>query len=207
MVRVYIVFYSRTGNTATLARAIAEGVARVPDTEVWMRRVRELAPQEVVAEDPRWKATQQELASFPEADIQELREVDALIMGTPTRYGNMSAQLKNFVDQTGPLWVEGVLVNKVGSVFTSNSTAHSGLESTLLTMMVPLLHLGFIIVGVSPAVPETMTAGSYYGAGSISGPGAGNPPTAADLVVARAQGERVARIAAWLKEGRARQGG
>lgn len=203
MVRVYVVFYSRTGNTAALAQAVAEGAGRVPDTEVLLRRVAELAPQQVIDQDPRWKATQELLAPIPEADIWEMAETDAVIFGSPTRYGNMTAQLKNFIDQTGPLWVQGRLIDKVAAVFTSNSSLHSGKESTLITMIIPLFHLGFVVSGVSPALPEVERAGSFYGAASTSGPNADIPPTPQDLVVARAEGERVAWIASWIKAGKA----
>jgi len=194
--KVYIAFYSRTGNTAGLAEAVAEGARAVADTEVLVRRVAELAPPEVVAADPKWKETQDRLAQLPEASVEELPEMDAIILGSPTRYGNMSAQLKNFVDQTGPLWAAGKLINKVGAVFGSSITQHSGQESTLLTMMVPLYHFGMMVVGVSPALPETATAGSFYGATSVG------VPTEKDLVVARALGKRVATAAKWLKVGR-----
>lgn len=191
--KVLIVFYSRYGHTARLAEAIAAG-AREAGAEVALRRVSDLAPPEVIARDPEWTRCREEFAAkYPEPKLEELEEADAVVFGTPTRYGNMSAELKLFIDRTGRQWVQGKLVGKVGSVFCTNSTLHSGNESTLLTMMVPLLHHGMVIVGVPPTVPQTANAGSYYGASATTGtrePG----PTAEDLEVARQQGIRVARV-------------
>ena len=201
--KILIVFYSRYGNTAKLAEAIAEGARAVPGAEVNLRRVADLAPAEVIARDVRWTATRQELAKYPPPTLADLEGADAIIFGTPTRFGNMTAELKSFIDLTGGIWVKGTLVDKVGSVFTTNSTAHSGKESTLLTMMVPLLHHGMVIVGVPQTVPETNVAGSYYGATSTSGPRSEIPPTAADLAVARAQGKRVAEVAGAIVRGKA----
>ncbi len=201
--KILIVFYSRYGNTAKLAEAIAEGARAVPGAEVNLRRVADLAPAEVIARDVRWTATRQELAKYPPPTLADLEGADAIIFGTPTRFGNMTAELKSFIDLTGGIWVKGALVDKVGSVFTTNSTPHSGKESTLLTMMVPLLHHGMVIVGVPQTVPETNRAGSYYGSTSTSGPRSEIPPTADDLAVARAQGKRVAEVAGAIVRGKA----
>lgn len=203
IMKVLIVFYSRYGNTAKLAEAIAEGARSVPGAEVNLRRVADLAPLEVIAKDPRWTATRQELAKYPPPTMADLEGADAIIFGTPTRFGNMTAELKSFIDLTGGIWVRGALVDKVGSVFTTNGTPHSGKESTLLTMMVPLLHHGMVIVGVAQTVPETNRAGSYYGSTATSGPRSEIPPTADDLAVAMAQGKRVAEVAGAIVRGKA----
>lgn len=200
--RILIVFYSRYGNTARLAEAIADGCRRIDGTEVLLRRVPDLAPQEVIDRDDRWRDANADLHQHcPEATLEELETADAVIFGSANRYGNMAAELKHYLDRTGPLWVKGALINKVGAVFTTNSTAHSGKESTLLTMLVPLFHLGFIVVGVPPSVPETAVAGSYYGACATSGPGADAGPTEEDKVVARALGERVAEVTQRMMRG------
>ena len=197
--KVLIVFYSRYGNTLALAEAIAQG-AREAGAEVALRRTPDLASPEVVARDQAWTRCLDLMKQYPEPRVEELPEYDALVFGCPTRYGNMPAELKLFLDKTGPLWVQGKLVDKVTAVFCTNSTAHSGNESTLLTMMVPLLHHGMLIVGVPPTVPETARAGSYYGATAVTG--GGKSPTADDLAVARALGRRVAQVAGQLHRGR-----
>ncbi|MDP2719663.1 MAG: NAD(P)H:quinone oxidoreductase [Dehalococcoidia bacterium] len=199
--KVLIVFYSRYGNTAKLAEAIAEGARSVSGTEVSLRRVADLAPEDVIARDEKWIATREALAKYPPPTMEDLDKADAIVWGTPTRFGNMTAELKLFLDTTGGLWVKGKLVNKVTSVFTCNSTAHSGKESTLLSMMIPLLHHGMMIIGVPQTVPETASAGSYYGATATSGPGNTIGVTEADQAVARAQGKRMAEVSAALVKG------
>jgi NAD(P)H dehydrogenase (quinone) len=140
----------------------------------------------------------------PLATNEDLLWCDGVAFGSPTRYGNMAAQLKAFVDQTGALWLKGALVGKVATVFTSTSTQHGGQESTLLTMMVPLFHLGFIVMGLPYAETRQMEmreihGGSPYGASSVSGMEAAREPTAVDLALAEAQGKRLARAAARLR--------
>jgi NAD(P)H dehydrogenase (quinone) len=202
-VRALVVFYSRYGNTARLAEEIAEGCRRVEGTEVAVRRAPELTPPEVVERDDRWFQNHRRLCErFEEATLEDLERADAILLGSSNRFGNMAAELKAFLDRAGPLWVRGALIGKVGGVFTTNSTAHSGKESTLLTMLVPLLHFGMIVVGVPPNVPETALAGSYYGACATSGPAADLPPTEDELAVARAHGAHVAEVAAQLLRGR-----
>ncbi|MEK7280998.1 MAG: NAD(P)H:quinone oxidoreductase [Chloroflexota bacterium] len=200
--RVLIVFFSRNGHTARLAEAIAEGARSVKGADVVLRRVDDLAPAEVIASNAAWKKSHDELtAKYQQPKVEELAEADAIIFGTPTRYGNMAAELKLFIDRTGPQWMQGTFVGKIGSVFCTNSTIHSGNESTLLTMMVPLLHHGMIIVGVPQTVPETATAGSYYGASATTGANP-NAPTPDDLKVGHIQGQRVAEITAQLLRGK-----
>ena len=203
MAKTLIVFYSRYGNTARLAEGIAEGIRKLSGVEVIMRKVRETAPPQIIARDEKWQKAHDEMAQrYSEATLADLETADAIIFGSPTRYGNMSAELKLFLDTTGPLWVQGKLIGKVAAVFCTNSTAHSGKESTLLSMMVPLLHHGMIIVGVPQNVTETATAGSYYGATATCGASGELPPTAADLAVAKALGERVARVTMQLLKGK-----
>lgn len=202
--KVLIVFYSRYGNTAKLAEGIAEGALSIPGTEVVLKRVAETSSPTIINRDARWHQINMELqAKYPLAEPTDLEQAEAIVFGSANRFGNMSAELKLFVDKTGPQWVKGSLIGKVGAVFTTNSTAHSGKESTLLSMMIPLLHHGMIIVGVPPNVPETARAGSYYGATATTGPGADRAPTPDDLAVARALGRRVAEVAQRLLRGKA----
>ena len=201
--RALVVFYSRYGNTARLADEIAEGCRGVEGTEVAVRRAPELTPPEVIARDERWRDSFRRISDrYEEADLDDLERADAVLIGSSNRFGNMAAELKALLDRAGPLWVRGSLIGRVGGVFTTNSTAHSGKESTLLTMIVPLLHFGMIVVGVPPNVPETAVAGSYYGACATSGPAADQPPTRDALAVARAHGAHVAEVAAQLMRGR-----
>jgi len=200
--RVLIVFYSKTGNVAKLAEAIAEGARQVEGTEVVLRRVDDLAPAEVINRQEGWKKWHDELKSkYREPAVEELVEADAIIFGTPTRYGNVSAELKQFIDRTGSLWAQGKLVNKVGSVFTSASTTHGGQELTTFTMLAPLIHLGMVIVTPGYADAAMYVAGAPYGATSTSGPDAAQCPTEADLAAARFQGRRVAELTTALKRG------
>jgi NAD(P)H dehydrogenase (quinone) len=200
--KVLIVFYSRTGNIARLAEAIAEG-AREVGAEVRLTRVDDLAPEEVINGVPAWQqARETQKANYPEAQIADLEWADAIVFGSPTRYGNMAAELKLFIDKTGPLWAAGKLVNKVGSAFTSTATIHGGNESTLLTMLNPMIHLGMIIVTPGYADPSVFSAGTPYGASAVVGGNADQPPTEADRAVAKFQGRRVAQVTQWILSGR-----
>ncbi|HEY9766696.1 MAG TPA: NAD(P)H:quinone oxidoreductase [Chroococcales cyanobacterium] len=193
--KVLIVFYSKTGNVAKLADAIAEGARGVEGTEVILRRVDDLAPQSVIDNSPVWKKFHSELkAKYPVPTLAELAEADAVIFGTPTRYGNVSAELKSFIDMTGQLWMEGKLVNKIASAFTSTSSEHGGQETTSYTMIPPLIHLGMILVSPGYADPVMFEAGAPYGATSVSGLNSDQDPTDKDLAVARFQGKRVAEV-------------
>ncbi len=203
-VNVAVIFYSMYGNTAVLARAVADGAERV-GASVRLRQVAELVPKEAIQRSPRMLATKEALASIPIATNDDLLWADGVAFGSPTRYGNMSAQLKNFIDQTGRLWLSGALVGKIAGVFCSTSTMHGGQESTLLSMMIPLFHLGFIVHGLPYAEVEQMSmedihGGSPYGASSVSGPDAARPPTEIDLTLARALGRRLAIVAGKLRE-------
>ncbi|ACB94418.1 NAD(P)H:quinone oxidoreductase [Beijerinckia indica] len=195
---VLIAFYSRSGVTEALAKAIAEG-AEASGAVVRLRRARELVSPEVMALAPGWKEAAEAMNARYEAPTSADAEwADALVLGTPTRFGAMSSELKAYIDGLGGLWVKGKLVGKAGSVFCSTSTPHGGNESTLLSMYNPLAHLGFIIVPTGYADPSLYKAGTPYGSSAISFSKA-EPPTADDLEVARFQGRRVTEVAAALK--------
>jgi len=196
---VLIVFYSMYGNVAKLARAVAKGAEQVENVEVKIRQVPELVPKERIEKSPRMKKVKKELNDIPIATMDDLVWADGIAFGSPTRYGNMAAQLKQFIDQTGGLWAQGKLINKVAGFFTSTSTPHGGQETTLITMMVPMFHHGMIIVGVPYSEPGIsameLGGGSPYGASSISGPNADRSPTPNDLKIAKTLGKRIAEIA------------
>lgn len=198
-VKVLVVFYSMYGNTAKLARAVAEGARQVENVEVSIRQVEELVPKEVVEANEKMRRVKEELADIPIATNDDLVKADGIVFGTPTRYGNMCAQMKQFIDKTGKLWAEGKLINKVAGVFTSTSTLHGGQETTIITSMIPLLHHGMIMVGIPYSEQRLFSlkagGGSPYGASSVSGPNADMPPTENDLEIAKTLGRRVAEIA------------
>jgi NAD(P)H dehydrogenase (quinone) len=195
MTKVLVLYYSSYGHIERMAGAVAEG-AREAGAETVVKRVPELVPEEV-ARKSGYKMDQ----PAPIATVDELPEYDAIIFGTGTRYGNMTAQMKNFIDRTGSLWLNGSLVGKVGSVFTSTATQHGGQESTILTFIPVLLHLGFIIVGLPYAFQGQMgldevMGNSPYGASTIAGGDGSRWPSAVELEGARYQGRHVAQIAA-----------
>ncbi len=204
MTKVLVLYYSTYGHVETMAEAVAAGARSVPGTEVTVKRVPELMPPEV-ARQAGAKLDQ----AAPIATPEELANYDAIIFGTPTRYGNMAAQMRNFLDQTGGLWAKGALVGKVGSVFVSTATQHGGQESTLLSFHTTLLHLGMIVVGLPYAAQGQMrldeiTGGSPYGATTIAGSKGERQPSANELELARFQGRHVAEIAGALQRGAAR---
>lgn len=201
MPKVLILFYSRTGNTAALADAIAEGARSVRFAEVDVRRIDDLAPTSVIDAIPEWKRSRESLASRYQSftDVNALVQYDAIILGSPTRYGIMAAELKNVLDQTGPLWERGALVNKVGAAFTSVGTQHGGHETTLWSIMTPMANLGMILVPPGYTDAVMFAGGSPYGATASTG---GGPPGAADLAAARHQGKRVAEVVGWITHAR-----
>jgi NAD(P)H dehydrogenase (quinone) len=201
MPRVLVVFYSRTGHTALLADAIAEGARSIPSTSVALRRIADLAPEHVIAAQPKWQESRDRLAAQYEtlSGVQELVEHDALILGTPTRFGVVSAELKLVLDQAGGLWAKGAFVDKVGAAFTTVQTPHGGHETTLFSIMTVMANLGMILVPPGYTDRAVFSAGSPYGATSTTGTGGA---TEADLVVARVQGARVARVTGWLLAGK-----
>lgn len=202
MAKVLVLYYSTWGHVEQMAYAAAEG-ARAGGAEVTVKRVPELVPIEV-ADKAHYKLDQK----APIATVNELADYDAVIFGTPTRFGNMSAQMKNFLDQAGGLWMSGALVGKVGSVFTSSATQHGGQESTILTFHPVLLHLGFVLVGLPYAfagqmgVSEVM-GNSPYGASTIAAGDGSRQPSQVELDGARYQGKHVAEIAGKLARGSA----
>ena len=197
MPKILVLFYSRTGNTAAIADAVAEGARSVRFAEVDLRRIADLAPESTISAVPGWKEGRDALAAKYQTmgPIEELERYDAIIFGSPTRYGIMSAELKNVLDQTGPLWNRGALVNKVGSAFTSVATAHGGHETTLWSIMTPMANLGMIIVPPGYSDPVMFAGGSPYGATATTGGGA---PAGPDLAAARHQGKRVAEVVGWI---------
>ena len=171
--KILIVFYSTYGHVYKMAQAVAEGVKTVKGAEVEIRRVPETLPQEVL-EKMGALDTQKAFSQIPVCAVDDLTKADAVIFGTPTRFGNMCGQMRQFLDATGQLWANGSLVGKVGSVFTSTATQHGGQESTILTFHVTLLHHGFVVVGLPYAFQGQMrmdeiTGGSPYGASTIAG--------------------------------------
>ena len=201
MPKILVLFYSRTGNTAALADAIVEGAKAERFSEVDVRRIDDLAPQSVIDSIPEWKSSREKLKAKYQtfSDVNTLADYDALILGSPTRYGIMAAELKHVLDQTGPLWQKGALVNKVGAAFTSVATGHGGHETTLWSIMTPMANLGLILVppGYSDAV--MFAGGSPYGATATTG---GGPPGESDLAAARQEGKRVAEVVGWITHAR-----
>lgn len=194
MSRILVLYYSTYGHVETMARAIADGAASVAGTDVVLKRVPELVPEESARRNG-FKLDQ----DAPVADPAELVDYDAIIFGTPTRFGNMAAQMRNFLDQTGGLWVKGALVGKVGSVFTSTGTG-GGNETTIQSFHTTLFHHGMVVVGMPYAIPETMDisevrGGSPLGAATIAGSDGSRTPSDKELAMARFQGRHVADIA------------
>jgi len=202
MAKVLVLYYSTYGHVEAMAQAVAEGARQVPGTEVSIKRVPELVSEDV-AKASGYKLDQ----AAPICTVDELADYDAILFGTPTRFGNMAAQMKNFLDQTGGLWFQGKLIGKVGSVFTSTATQHGGQESTILNFHTTLLHHGMVVVGLPYAFQGQMTlaevsGGTPYGASTISAPDGSRMPSANELDGARFQGRHVASIAAALVAGR-----
>jgi NAD(P)H dehydrogenase (quinone) len=201
-INVLIAFYSRSGVTEALAKGIAEGAAK-EGAEVRLRRARELVSPEVMAQAPGWLESAELMnALYPAPTADDAVWADAVVFGTPTRFGNTSSELKAYIDGLGGLWAQGKLNGKAGAAFCSTSTTHGGNETTILTLYAPLAHLGFIIVPTGYADPAMFKAGSPYGASSVSINQA-RPPSEDDLAVAHWQGRRVAMVARALKAARA----
>jgi NAD(P)H dehydrogenase (quinone) len=199
-VKLAVIYYSSTGTTYRLARAIEEG-ARGAGAEVRLRQVKELAPEEAIATNEGWAEHRRESQDVAEATLDDLTWADAIVFGTPTRYGLPTAQLKQFIDTTGGLWATGKLVNKVVSSFTSAATAHGGQESTILALNNTFYHWGSIIVGPGYADPIQFQSGNPYGVSFKSDNGQTRPDEVA-LDAARFQGRRVAEVAAQFVAGR-----
>jgi len=200
--KVLIPFYSLYGHVYKMAQAVAEGAAQVKGAQVELRRVPETLPNEVIEKMGAVEA-QKALADIPVCTVDDLRDADAIIFGTPTRFGNMCGQMRQFLDATGSLWVSGALVGKVGSVFTSSNTQHGGQETTITSFHLTLFHLGMVVVGLPYAFQGQMrmdeiTGGSPYGASTIAGAAGERQPSDNELDAARFQGKHVATIATKL---------
>lgn len=200
--KVIVVYYSMYGHIHRMAEAVAEGARTVKGADVSQYRVPETLSEEVLGKMGALEA-QKGLAHVPVCTVDELATADAIIFGTPTRFGNMCGQMRQFLDATGGLWAKGSLVGKVGSVFTSSATQHGGQESTILTFLTTLLHQGMIIVGlpysfVGQMRIDEITGGSPYGASTIAGTQGERMPSENELNAARFQGRHVAEIAAKL---------
>jgi NAD(P)H dehydrogenase (quinone) len=203
MCKVLIIQYSMYGHIYKMSEAIAEGVHEVKGCEALIRRVPETLSAEVLQKMGALEA-QKGMAHLPVATVGEMPEADAIIFGTPTRFGNMCGQMRQFLDATGGLWLDGSLVGKVGSVFTSSATQHGGQESTILSFHITLLHQGMVVVGLPYTFAEQMvlseiTGCSPYGASTIAGGKGERMPSDNELAGARFQGAHVARIALKLK--------
>lgn len=202
MTKIQVVFYSMYGHVYQLAEAVAEGARQVPNTEVTIYQVPELVPEEVL-EKSGAKAARQAFSHIPIAKPDNLAEADAIIFGTPTRFGNMCAQMRNFLDQTGTLWGKGALIGKVGSVFASTGTQHGGQETTITSFHTTLLHHGMIVVGVPYSQQELLnmkeiTGGTPYGATTLAGADGSRQPSKNELTIAKFQGKHVAEITSKL---------
>lgn len=200
--KILIIFYSLYGHVYQMAKAVTEGVAQVPGAKAELYRVPETLPSEVI-EKMGATESQKAMADIPVCTVDELGTADAIIFGTPTRFGNMCGQMRQFLDATGQLWSQGALVGKVGSVFVSTATQHGGQESTLLSFHINLLHHGMVVVGLPYAYAGQMkideiTGGSPYGATTIAGTQGERMPSENELEAARFQGRHVAAIAAKL---------
>ena len=203
MSKVLIVFYSMYGHIQKMADAVAEGVRDVPGCEVVIKRVPETLSEEALGMMGALDV-QKGLSHIPVAAVDDLVSADAIIFGTPTRFGNMCAQMRQFLDATGGLWIKGALVGKLGSVFTSSATQHGGQESTILSFHTTLLHHGMVIAGLPYAFAGQMnnaeiTGCSPYGASTIAGTNGERSPSANELAGARFQGDYVAKLSKKLR--------
>ncbi len=201
-INVQVIFYSMYGHVYRMAEAVAEGARQVSGAEVSVYQVQELVPDDVL-EKYGAKAARASFAKVPVAKVEQLVDAHAIIFGTPTRFGNMAAQMRNFLDQTGPLWMKGALIGKVGSVFASTGTQHGGQETTITSFHSTLLHQGMIVVGVPYSEPGLtymgeISGGTPYGATTMAGADGSRQPTENELKIARHQGKHVAEIASKL---------
>ena len=201
-IKVQVIFYSMYGHVYRMAEAVVEGVKQVPGTEVSLYQVPELVPDDVL-EKYGAKAARASFAKVPSASVDKLAEAHAILFGTPTRFGNMAGQMRSFLDQTGPLWVKGTLIGKIGSVFASTATQHGGQETTITSFHSTLLHHGMIIVGVPYSESglshmSDITGGTPYGATTLAGTDGSRQPSENELRIARYQGKHVAEIASKL---------
>ncbi len=204
MIKVHIVFYSMYGHVYRLAEAVAEGARQVPNTEVALYQVPELTPEEELKKSGA-KATRETFAHIPVAQPGRLAQADAIIFGTPTRFGNMCAQMRNFLDRTTQLWLNGALIGKVGSVFASTASQHGGQETTITSFHTTLLHHGMVVVGVPYSQQgllnmKEITGGTPYGATTLADADGSRQPTENEIAIARFQGKHVAEITCKLSK-------
>ncbi|HEX6293613.1 MAG TPA: NAD(P)H:quinone oxidoreductase [Nitrososphaeraceae archaeon] len=198
-INILIVFYTRYGNSARMADEISKGAKEILEANVAIKRIADDVPMDVISKNSSWAEIVKDLdEKYPPVSIDdlvnELPEYDAIIFGSPTRFGNMSAQMKTLWDRTSRLWLSGSLIGKVGGVFTSASSVHGGQETTAISMMFPMLHHGMIIVGVPYSIPELTETGSPYSPSRVVGPKADRPFDDKDIKVARGFGKRIAEI-------------
>lgn len=201
-INVQVIFYSMYGHVYRMAQAVVEGAKQVPGAEVSLYQVPELIPDDVL-EKYGAKAARTSFGKVPVATVDQLADAHAIIFGTPTRFGNMAAQMRNFLDQTGGLWAKGALIGKIGSVFASTATQHGGQETTITSFHTTLLHQGMVIVGVPYSESglrhmSDITGGTPYGATTLAGPDGSRTPSENELKIARYQGKHVAEIATKL---------
>ena len=202
---ILVVYYSSYGHLFKMAQAVEAGAKSVADTDVRLRRVAELeSAGKHMSAQPAYVAAQEAQKDVPIANNDDLRWADGVCFGTPTRYGNMAAQMKQFIDGTGGLWLKGEMEDKAAGVFVGTGTIHGGQETTVITTMVPLLHLGMVICGTpygqNPHILVTDgIGGSPYGPGTLAGPDGSRQPVDSELTTARNLGSRVAKVAAQLK--------
>jgi len=206
IVNIQIIFYSMYGHVYKLAKAIEEGAKQVLGANVSLYKVTELVSEEALIKSGA-KEAQKQFLHIPVAQVSQLPEADAIIFGTPTRFGNMCAQMRNFLDQTGGVWGSGGLIGKVGSVFSSTGTQHGGQETTITSFHSTLLHQGMVVVGVPYSAEgltymDDITGGTPYGATTMAGSDGKRQPTENELNIAKFQGKHVAEIAKFLKLGR-----
>lgn len=197
MAKVAIIYYSQTGTTHLLAKAVEDG-AKAAGAETRLLKVKETAPDELWGNNPVWKQHIEETSGIAEATNEDLEWADAIIFGSPTRYGLPAAQMKAFIDQTGALWAKGALTDKVGSSFTTTATQHGGQEATILALNTAFYHWGMIIVAPGYVAPSQFQSGNPYGASFTSNNGKLDPDEVA-ITAGKLQGRRVAEIAARLK--------
>ena len=190
--KILVLFYSKTGHMLKMARSVAKD-AKEAGAEVRLRKAAELAPSEVIEKTPEWKAIHSQMSDIPDAVIDDLVWMDGVIVGTPTRFGNMAAPMRNFWDQTGMLWMEGTLIGRTVSAFASAEMVHGGQEATLLSMYPTFFAHGLIVVGIPGNVKELYKSGSYYGALSSG------EPNDTDLTVARYMTQRLIEVTKKLR--------
>lgn len=203
---IQVIFYSMYGHVYKLAEAIVDGAKQVSDVNVNLYRVSELVPEKILAKSGALEA-QKQFQHIPIATTEQLKDADAIIFGTPTRFGNMCAQMRNFLDQTGGVWMKGELIGKIASVFSSTASQHGGQETTITSFHTTLLHHGMIIVGVPYSQAgllemKEVSGGTPYGATTLAGADGSRQPSANELKIAQFQGKHVAELAKIMKMGR-----